>query len=84
VGGVVVGIGAVAWHAIREGPWVSPAVAAFFGALMAVGVLGAYLVGLGPLRLLRGPGLTQAGEPETDLGAQTRSNRQASTSRTGS
>ena len=84
VGGAVAGIGAVAWHAIREGPWVSPAVAALFGALMAVGVLGAYLVGLVPLRLLRAPGRAQPGEPEPDLATQAPSNRQASTSRTGS
>jgi hypothetical protein len=84
VGGAVAGVGAVAWHAIREGPWASPGVAAVFGGLMAVGVLGAYLVALVPLRLLRAPGRAQPGEPEPDLGTQARSNRQASTSRTGS
>lgn len=55
VAGVVAGFGAIAWHAFREGPWVSEAVALFFGALMAAGVCGAYLLGLGPLRLLRSP-----------------------------
>jgi hypothetical protein len=53
LGGVAAGVAAVAWHAVREGPWASPAAAALFGALMAVGVAGAYLVFLVPLRLLR-------------------------------
>jgi hypothetical protein len=43
----------VVWHAIREGPWASPAVALLFGALVAGGVLAIYLVTLAPLRLLR-------------------------------
>ena len=84
VAGATAGVGAVAWHAIREGPWVSPAVAGLFGTLTAVAVLGAYLVGLVPLRLLRAPGRVQPGEPESDVGAQAPANRQASTSRTGS
>jgi hypothetical protein len=44
-----------AWHAVREGPWASPAVAAIFGLLLASGVLAIYLGTLGPLRLLRPP-----------------------------
>lgn len=84
VGGAVAGLGSVGWHAIVEGPWASSAAAALFGALTAVGVLGTYLVGLVPLRLLREPGRVQPGEPEPDPGAQAPSNRQASTSRTGS
>lgn len=51
--GIAAGVGAVVWHAIREGAWASPAAAVLFGTLMAVGVIGAYLVCLGPLRLLR-------------------------------
>jgi hypothetical protein len=77
------GVGAVAWHAIREGPWASPVVATLFGGLMAVGVFAAYVVALVPLRLLRPPARVQPGEPDPDPGAQARSNRQASTSRTG-
>ena len=53
LGGVAAGVAAVAWHAVREGPWASPAAAALFGTLMAIGVAGAYLVCLAPLRLLR-------------------------------
>jgi hypothetical protein len=44
-----------AWHAIREGPWVSLGVAVVFGVLLASGVLAIYLGTLGPLRLLRPP-----------------------------
>ncbi len=55
LGSVAAGVAAVAWHALREGPWASPAAAAFFGLLMAVGVAVAYLLCLGPLRLLRPP-----------------------------
>jgi hypothetical protein len=44
-----------AWHAIREGPWASAAVAVIFGVLLASGVLAIYLGTLGPLRLLRPP-----------------------------
>jgi hypothetical protein len=51
--GIAAGFGAVVWHAIREGAWASPPAAALFGTLMAFGVLGAYLLCLGPLRLLR-------------------------------
>jgi hypothetical protein len=53
LGAAVAGLGAVAWHAIREGAWASPAAAAVFGILMAIGVGGAYLLCLEPLRLLR-------------------------------
>lgn len=60
VAGVGAGLGAVAWHAFREGPWASQAVAVLFGGLMAGGVCGAYLIGLVPLRLLRAP---QTAEP---------------------
>jgi len=55
VGGAAAGLAAVVWHAIREGPWASPVAAAVFGALMAIGVIGAYLICLGPLRLVRRP-----------------------------
>jgi hypothetical protein len=50
------GIGAIVWHAFREGAWASPVAAAVFGGLMALGVIGAYLVGLEPLRLIRASG----------------------------
>lgn len=53
VGGVAAGILAVIWHAVREGPWGSPVAAVLFGTLMAIGVAGAYLICLAPLRLLR-------------------------------
>jgi hypothetical protein len=53
LGGIAAGVAAVAWHAMREGPWASPAAAMLFGTLMAVGVAGAYLACLAPLRLLR-------------------------------
>jgi len=55
VGGATAGIAAVAWHAIREGPWASLGAATIFGTLMAVGVAGAYLLCLAPLRLVRKP-----------------------------
>jgi hypothetical protein len=42
-----------AWHAFREGPWASPFAALVFAALIAVGVLVAYLATLRPLRLIR-------------------------------
>ena len=58
LGGVVAGIGASAWHAIREGAWASPVAAVVFGGLIALGVTGAYLLTLEPLRLLRSPGAT--------------------------
>lgn len=61
VAGVGAGFGAVAWHAFREGPWASEAVAVLFGGLMAAGVCGAYLLGLVPLRLLRSPRTTEPG-----------------------
>ena len=41
------------WHAFREGAWASPIAAVLFGGLMAIGVIGAYLVFLEPLRLVR-------------------------------
>ncbi len=50
------GIGAIVWHAFREGAWASPVAAVLFGGLMALGVIGAYLVGLEPLRLIRSSG----------------------------
>jgi hypothetical protein len=57
--GVVLALGAAIafdiWHAIREGPWASAAVAVIFGVLLASGVLAMYLGTLGPLRLLRPP-----------------------------
>jgi hypothetical protein len=45
----------VVWHAIREGPWASPAAALVFGLFPAVGILAIYLATLAPLRLLRPP-----------------------------
>jgi hypothetical protein len=56
LGAVIAALGAVAWHALREGPWASPAAAAIFGTLMAIGVGGAYLLCLEPLRILRPAG----------------------------
>jgi hypothetical protein len=53
IAGLAAGIAAVGWHAIREGAWASPAAAGSFGLLMAVGVTGAYLICLAPLRLIR-------------------------------
>ena len=47
------GVGAVVWHAFREGAWASPTAAMLFGGLMAIGVIGPYLVFLEPLRLVR-------------------------------
>ena len=41
------------WHALREGPWASPAVLVLFATLVGIGVLGGYLLTLGPLRLIR-------------------------------
>ena len=55
LGGAAAGLAAVAWHAFREGAWASPMAAAIFGLLMAVGVAGAYLICLVPLRLVRTP-----------------------------
>lgn len=55
LGGAAAGVAAVAWHAIREGPWASPVAAAVFGILTTLGVAGAYFVCLAPLRLLRTP-----------------------------
>ena len=52
-GAIAAGIAASAWHAFREGAWASPAAAVLFGSLWAVGVVGAYLVGLEPLRIVR-------------------------------
>jgi multisubunit Na+/H+ antiporter MnhC subunit len=43
----------VLWHAIREGPWASPAAALIFGMFPLVGILTIYLATLAPLRLLR-------------------------------
>jgi hypothetical protein len=50
---LVGGLAFVLWHAVREGPWATPAAALVFGSLAAVGILAIYLVTLGPLRLLR-------------------------------
>lgn len=58
VGGLVAGVGASVWHALREGAWASPAAAVLFAGLFAVGVTGAYLLSLEPLRLVRPPGVT--------------------------
>ena len=58
VGGLIAGVGASVWHAIREGAWASPGAAVVFGGLIAIGVTGAYLLGLEPLRLLRSPRVT--------------------------
>jgi hypothetical protein len=53
--GAAGGLAGIAWHAISEGPWASPAAAALFGVLVAIGVAGTYLVSLVPLRILRTP-----------------------------
>ena len=53
VGALAAGVGAVVWHAFREGAWASPSAAMLFGGLMAIGVIGPYLVFLEPLRLVR-------------------------------
>lgn len=53
LGALVAGVAAVAWHAAREGAWASPAAAMLFGGLMAIGVIGPYLLCLEPLRLVR-------------------------------
>ena len=53
LGALVAGVGAIAWHAFREGAWNSVGVAVLFGALMVLGVAASYLLCLGPLRLLR-------------------------------
>ena len=53
VGALAAGVGAVVWHAFREGAWASPTAAMLFGGLMAIGVIGPYLVFLEPLRLVR-------------------------------
>jgi hypothetical protein len=58
VGGLIAGVGASVWHAIREGAWASPGAAVVFGGLIAIGVTGVYLLGLEPLRLLRSPSVT--------------------------
>ncbi len=68
LGGLAAGIAAVAWHAVREGPWASPAAATLFGVLIAAGVAGAYLVCLAPLRLIRPAGA----EPLRPLGHRAR------------
>ena len=58
LGAGVAGLGAIVWHAVLEGAWASPVAAMVFGGLIALGVIGAYLVGLEPLRLIRPPGLS--------------------------
>lgn len=58
LGAGVAGFGAILWHAFREGAWASPIAAAVFGGLIALGVIGAYLVSLTPLRLIRPSGVS--------------------------
>ena len=53
LGALVAGLAAIVWHAFREGAWASPAAALLFGSLMAIGVIGPYLLCLEPLRLVR-------------------------------
>ena len=65
LGAAVAGVAAVAWHAVREGPWASPAAAAIYGLLMAIGVGGAYLLFLVPLRIVRRPIASDRGVPGT-------------------
>jgi hypothetical protein len=50
---VLAGLAFDVWHALVEGPWASPAVLVLFGGLAGIGVLGGYLLTLGPLRLIR-------------------------------
>lgn len=64
-GGLVVGVAASIWHAIREGAWASPVAAVVFGGLFAIGVTGAYLLGLEPLRLVRSPLVSTRDGPAT-------------------
>jgi hypothetical protein len=53
LGAAAAGVAGIAWHAFSEGAWASPAAALLFGSLMAIGVIGPYLLCLGPLRLVR-------------------------------
>lgn len=50
---VVAGLAFDAWHALVEGPWASPVGLVVFASLAGIGVLGGYLLTLGPLRLIR-------------------------------
>jgi hypothetical protein len=50
---LMAGIAAVAWHAIREGAWASPAAALVYGGMVVAILLVAYLLLVGPLRVLR-------------------------------
>ena len=47
------GLAADVWHAVMEGPWGSPVALVVFASLAGIGVLGGYLLTLGPLRLIR-------------------------------
>lgn len=51
---VVAGFAAVVWHAVREGDWASPAAAVLYGGILVGILLIAYLLLIGPLRVLRG------------------------------
>jgi hypothetical protein len=50
---VLAGFAFDAWHAVVEGPWASPVGLIVFAGLVGIGVLGGYLLTLGPLRLIR-------------------------------
>lgn len=50
---VLSGLAFDAWHALVEGPWGSPVALVVFAGLAGIGVLGGYLLTLGPLRLIR-------------------------------
>ena len=50
---VLAGLAADVWHALVEGPWGSPLALVVFASLTGIGVLGGYLLTLGPLRLIR-------------------------------
>ena len=50
---LLAGVAAVVWHALREGPWASPAAAVVYGGILVAILLVAYALLLGPLRVLR-------------------------------
>jgi len=50
---ILAGVAAVAWHALREGAWASPAAAVVYGGILVAILLFAYGLLLGPLRVLR-------------------------------
>ncbi len=50
---LLAGLAADIWHAVVEGPWGSPVGLIVFASLAGIGVLGGYLLTLGPLRLIR-------------------------------